>query len=36
LKEDLLLMWRLRGGKKDLNKRGQGMMMLLIMYFSLS
>jgi hypothetical protein len=35
-KGDLLLMWRLRGGKKDLNKRGRGMMMLMIMYFSLS
>jgi hypothetical protein len=35
LKRDLLLMWRQRGGKKDLNKRGRGMMMLGIMYFSL-
>jgi hypothetical protein len=36
LKGDLLLMWRLRGGKKDLNKREKEMMMLVIMYFSLS
>jgi hypothetical protein len=36
LKRELLLMWRQRGGKKELNKRGRGMMMLVIMYFSLS
>jgi hypothetical protein len=36
LKGDLLLMWRLRGGKKNLNKRGQRMMIFVIMYFSLS
>jgi hypothetical protein len=36
LKRDLLLMRRQKRGKKDLNKRGRGMMMLKIMYFSLS
>jgi hypothetical protein len=36
LKRELLLIWRQRGGKIELNKRGRGTMMLVIMYFSLS
>jgi hypothetical protein len=36
LKRELLLIWRQRGSKKELNKRGRGTMMLMIMYFSLS